>query len=186
MRAWRISILYCDESLTFRYNQQFCGKYLVIMMDSDPKDKGSDTASIDSNVSSTVSIFCSCDRQSCRKFWCGFNSYWRLTTLFFAVAFYLTFGGIIFSAVEGSNEQMRIQQVQKDRINAFNNLTELLMNLTNMTEEEARNATFALVILGEIASRSIPAELNPIWDYSSAFFFSSTVITTIGESENTM
>ena len=159
----------------------FCGKYLVIMTDSDQKNKESDTASIDSNVSSTVSIFCSCDRQSCRKFWCGFNSYWRLTALFFAVAFYLIFGGIIFSAVEGPSEQMRIQQAEEDRINAFNNLTDMLMSLTNLTDEEARNLTATIVVLGDIASSTIPAELNPIWDYSSAFFFSSTVITTIGE-----
>ncbi len=96
------------------------------------------------------------------------------------VVLYLVMGGIIFSAVEGPNERRQIEMVQEERQLAFDNITAKVMAMSNLTLEEAQNVTIAFIALGEVASKSIPAELNPIWDYSSALFFASTVITTIG------
>jgi len=151
------------------------------MSDSEQNDKA-DTTSVDSKISTTVSIFCSCDKKSCRTFWCGtYNSYWRLLSLGMSVVVYLVLGGVIFSLVEGPNERRQVEMVQQERAEAFENLTSIIQDHTNLSEAEARNLTVTILALGEVASRSIPAEVNPIWDYSSAFFFSSTVITTIGE-----
>ena len=132
-------------------------------------------------MSATVSICCSCNQQSCKKYWRSFNSYWLLTVLFLVMDFYLLFGGAIFSTVEGPHEQRQIKQVQEDRTNAMKTLTEMLLNLTNLTDEEVEDATAAIVKLGEIASKKLPAEHRLKWDYWSAFFFASTVITTIGK-----
>lgn len=64
--------------------------------------------------------------------------YWRLLALFLAVALYLVFGGIIFSAVEGPNEQRQIQMVQQARQDAFDNVTEIIMNMSNLTWKRPR------------------------------------------------
>ena len=145
------------------------------------KEGGSDSSSVNSKLSNTVSICCTCNRQSCKKFWCSFNNYWQLALALFAVMFYLVIGGAIFHAVEGPNEQRQIQQVQEDREIAMASMTEMLRNLTNLTADEVQNTTTTFINLGRIASTTIPAEQSLKWDFSSAFFFASTVITTIGE-----
>ena len=69
-------------------------------MSATEKDKELDSSSIHSNVSATVSICCSCSsrRPSCKKFWCGFNNYWRLLIMLLVVVFYLLLGAVIFGA----------------------------------------------------------------------------------------
>ena len=155
----------------------------IISIMSDSEQTGTeDSTSVNSKISTTVTIFCSCNKQSCCAFWCGkFNSYWRLLTLGTLVVMYLAMGALIFSLVEGPNERRQVEMVQQERAQALDELTIKVQDLTNLSQAEARNVTIAIIALGVAASRTIPAEENPIWDYSSAFFFSSTVITTIGK-----
>ena len=152
-------------------------------MSATEKKKELDSSSIHTNVSATVSICCSCSsrRPSCKKIWCGFNNYWRLLIMLLVVVFYLLLGAVIFGAVERPNERREVEQVQGNRREATKSLVEILINISNLTEEEARNITPTIIQLGKIASTTIPAEKHSRWDFWSSFFFVSTVITTIGE-----
>ena len=82
---------------------------------------------------------------------------------------------------ERPNEVMQVQQVQEGRASATENLTDILLRINNLTEEEARNLTPTIIQLGNVASTVLDAEQSPKWDFWSAFFFASTVITTVGE-----
>ena len=86
-----------------------------------------------------------------------------------------------YSAVERPNELKEVEQVQGNRREATKSLMEILINISNLTDEEARNITPMIIQLGKIASTTIPAEKHSRWDFWSSFFFVSTVITTIGE-----
>ena len=134
----------------------------------------------DKDVSTPISCIL-CRRKSCKKCWCSFNHYWRLVVKFFVLFFYLLLGGAIFNAVERPNELREIEEVQKTRIESVNSLVQLLQNHTNLTEAEVKNLTTSIIALGEAASKTLLAEQSPIWDFSSAIFFVSTVVTTIGE-----
>ncbi len=109
-----------------------------------------------------------------------FNRYWLFLALFTAVNLYLLIGGAIFTAIEGPNERLHLLDMQENRVNAIHNVTELLMNISNLTEEELQNVTKSIIHLGGIVSKNRP-EQHLLWDYWSAFFFASTVITTIGK-----
>ena len=150
---------------------------------SEGKEKFNDSSAIDSDMSITVRICCSCshNRQTCKQFWCSFNSYWRLTALSLVVICYLLLGAVLFNVAEKSNEVIQVQQVQEGRASATNNLTDILLRINNLTEEEARNLTPIIIQLGRVASTTLDAEQSPKWDFWSAFFFASTVITTVGE-----
>ena len=148
-------------------------------------DKGShsdDTASANTELGTPVSCIC-CDEASCRRLWHSFNNYWRLLGLLLAVIAYLLIGGAIFNAVERSNELRMIEDARQEMNDSINGFVQLLTNSTNLTEEEAVNLTEQFLQLGAAAATvqsNLDAETNPIWDYSSAVFFASTVITTIG------
>ena len=110
---------------------------------------------------------------------------------FTVVFIYLLVGGFFFNLIERPNEIREIQQAQEEREAAavlfteqVDNFTEMIVNLTNLTEEQARSLTDTIVqgaIFVANTSQLLPAETNPIWDYASAVFFASTVVTTIGE-----
>ena len=100
-------------------------------------------------------------------------------------------GGALFTALEKPNETRSIKEAQVARNSAITDLemqvasfVNLLVNATNLSREEAENLTRTVVSLSQRvseANQTIPAEINPIWDFSSAVFFASTVVTTIGK-----
>lgn len=141
-----------------------------------------DSKSTGTDIDTPISCFW-CDRESCWRLWRSFNRYWKLAVACAAVFLYVLLGGILFSAAERPSELRRIEESEVVREQAISDLFNMLLNSTNVTEEEARNLTVALLALGRTAAeaaRNLSFDANPIWDFSSAIFFSSTVITTIG------
>ena len=149
----------------------------------DKKSSKSDTASINTDVLIPVSCFC-CKKASCKRLCCSYNSYCCLLILFVLVLSYQLVGGALFSAVEKPNEDRSIREAQVTRNNAVADLemevasfVDRMANLTNLMREELENSTRDIVSLAHRVSetnRIIPAEINPIWDYASAVFFTST------------
>lgn len=132
-----------------------------------------------------------CGKEACKTCLCGFNNYWKMLIGFTVVFVYLLLGGLFFNLLERPNEILTIQTAQEEREAAADlfreqadNFTAMIVSMTNLTEEQARSLTDSLV-QGAInvanTSQMLPAETDPIWDYASAVFFASTVITTIGE-----
>lgn len=124
-----------------------------------------------------------CSRAYCTRLFCQMNIYWQTFILFAIVVLYLLIGGAIFLALEQPAEIRRNEELM--RINAayyraLESVSVELANLTNLTVSEARDF---LRIIGEAAinvSSDLPTNN---WDYGSAVFFATTVVTTIG---NTM
>lgn len=140
----------------------------------DPKEQqsGSDTS---------TSISCSLCTRSCKRCWLYSLNHYGVASTFFVLFFYILIGGAIFNAVERPNELRVIEEIELARTDAVSTLVQLLVNFTNITEAEALNLTTSIVALGKTASSTLLSEQNPIWDYSSAVFFVSTVVTTIGK-----
>lgn len=151
--------------------------------ESDTESTHSDKASTYTDVDTPISCLW-CNRRSCRTLWCSFNnSYWKLAGMFLAVLLYTLIGGAVFVAVERPNELQAIQEAREATNQSLAAFVEMLTNSTNLTVEEAQNLTVQFLELGRVAAEateSLAFEQNPIWDFSSALFFASTVITTIG------
>lgn len=146
------------------------------------EDSKADTASTTTDLGTPISCI-ACNKPSCHRLWRTFNNYWQLLALFFVVFFYTLIGGAIFNAVERPNELLNIQESLVARNNAINEFVDFLTNSTNLTTEEAVNVTGLFLKLGAVAAQAdatLAVEDNPIWDFASAVFFCSTVITTIG------
>lgn len=146
------------------------------------EDSKADTASTTTDLGTPISCI-ACNKPSCHRLWRTFNNYWQLLALFFVVFFYTLIGGAIFNAVERPNELLNIQESLVARNNAINEFVDFLTNSTNLTTEEAVNVTGMFLKLGAVAAQAdatLAVEDNPIWDFASAVFFCSTVITTIG------
>lgn len=144
-----------------------------------------DTKSTNTNHDTPISCFW-CNNDSCGRLWHSFNSYWRLAAMGVGIIVYLFIGGAIFTAAERPSELRRIEDSAAAREAAIADFTNLLLNSTNLTEEEAANFTTAFLELGQTAAQAantLAFDANPIWDFSSAVFFCSTVITTIGRCE---
>ena len=121
-------------------------------------------------------INCTCKKDSCFS---TLKGYWKLLIMFFVVFVYLMIGGLIFNATERPNELQTIEDAQNARNQAFVDIVQMLVNSTNLNKEQALNLTTTLIVLAERAGETIPS--NSIWDFSSAVFFATTVITTIGK-----
>ena len=131
-----------------------------------------------------------CDAACCREYCCSWNKYWKALVWLIVVIVYLGFGGLIFVLAESPNEQRMIREAQMERQMAQQALNqsrdtfvERIVNVSNLTYEEAGNLTDSIVALATRlanATQRLPAETNPIWEYGPAVFFASTVITTIG------
>ncbi len=135
-------------------------------------------------------VDCCTSTAACVKCCCGLNNYWKVLIGTTITVFYLLLGGLCFYAVEGPAEQDEMNRMKAERIAAATALneelklfTEFIVNATNLTEGEAMNLTNTLVA---VAKRFADAGVNetvadPVWEYASAVFFASTVVTTIGE-----
>ena len=131
-----------------------------------------------------------CDAACCRQYCCSWNKYWKALVWLVVVIVYLGFGGLIFVLAESPNEQQMIREVQMERQMAQQALNqsrdtfvERIVNVSNLTYDEAENLTDSIVALATRlanATQQLPTETNPIWEYGPAVFFASTVITTIG------
>lgn len=124
-----------------------------------------------------------CSRAYCTRLFCQMNIYWQTLILFAIVVLYLLIGGAIFLALEQPAEIRRNEElmtINATYYRALESVSVQLANLTNLTVSEAENF---LRIIGEAAinvSSDLPTNN---WDYGSAVFFATTVVTTIG---NTM
>ena len=121
-----------------------------------------------------------CSRAYCTRLFCQMNIYWQTLILFAIVFLYLLIGGAIFLALEQPAEIRRNEELT--RINAtyfraLENVTAELANLTNLTVSEA--ADFLRIISEAAINVSSDLPTNN-WDYGSAVFFATTVVTTIG------
>ena len=88
-------------------------------------------------------------------------------------------GAVIFIALERPNELRNIEKRQQSQVKAVDKIIQYLDNNTNMTAAEALNDTEFIRLLEKV---SAALEITPqIWDFSSALFFVSTVVTTIGK-----
>ena len=137
-------------------------------------ESGSDTSSMNTPISCIV-----CKQDSCKRFWCSYNRYCSLVVFGFILFIYLVIGASIFTALERPNELRSIEERQQSQAEAVDNIIQYLVNNTNMTEAEAMNETVLMFSLGVAVCASLPTP--QIWDFSSAFFFVSTVVTTIGK-----
>ena len=137
-------------------------------------DEDSESGSTTTDPDTPVSCFW-WNRKSCRRLWCSYNLYWQLFSAAVAISIYIVAGGLIFSAIESPNEQRRIEESVVARNSALANITRLLLSSTNLTETFLEfGETFA-----EASSNAIFAD-NPLWDVTSAIFFCTISITTIG------
>jgi len=96
---------------------------------------------------------------------------------------YTLFGGLIFNLVERPAEIQSILDSQEIINSSIAEIVDVLVNSSNLTVEEAQNVTQQILALGSRvaeATEGLNLETTPIWDFSSAIFFASTVITTIG------
>ncbi|XP_078671730.1 potassium channel, subfamily K, member 16-like [Branchiostoma floridae x Branchiostoma belcheri] len=88
---------------------------------------------------------------------------------------WLLIGGGVFSALEWQNESAQ-------RVNYEDYRSRLLRNFSCLTEEEVANFITAVVTAtnaGLTLDNSTAADTSN-WDFGNSFFFSSTVVTTIG------
>lgn len=121
-----------------------------------------------------------CSRAYFTRLFCKLNIYNQTLILFALVMTYILIGGAIFLALELPAETKRneaITAANETYIRSFNNIVDQLVNFTNLTEEEAR----ALVrIVAESAINASNNQPTSNWEYGSAIFFATTVVTTIG------
>ncbi|NP_001295560.1 potassium channel subfamily K member 16-like [Amphimedon queenslandica] len=121
-----------------------------------------------------------CSRAYFTRLFCNLNIYNQAFILFALVMTYILVGGAIFLAFELPAETKRneaITAANETYIRAFNNIVDQLVNFTNLTEEEA------MALVRRVAQSAIDASNNQPtnnWEYGSAIFFATTVITTIG------
>lgn len=133
---------------------------------------------------------CCLSKTGCKSCCCSFNNYWEVLIGASIILAYLLVGGVCFYALESPNEQQNIAEVNRQRMLAriaferqYNQTVDFLTNSTNLTNAQAEDlldTMFNLTASFVEASQTIPAEINPIWDYAASVFFASTVITTIG------
>ncbi|XP_071490535.1 potassium channel, subfamily K, member 16-like [Diadema antillarum] len=98
----------------------------------------------------------------------------KLFILTVVLFLYLLLGAVIFHYLEYDNETVNRSGLRLLR-------DQLLANFTCLTEEAISDFVRALSESGDIASLVTNAtSLSSNWDFSSAFFFSGTVVTTIG------
>ena len=150
--------------------------------DDPEKTEKEDTLSVLTDADTPISCLW-CKRDSCRRLWHSYNSYWQVGSGFTFIIFYTLLGGLLFNTVERPNEIRVLEEAQQARNKTIQEFIELMLNSTNLTEAEAVNLTNSLIELGRTAAEASDALLlssNPLWDFSSALFFSTTVITTIG------
>lgn len=151
------------------------------MSSSDSADEESGSTTTDPET--PVSCFW-WNKKSCRRFWCSYsNTYWRLFSAAAFIATYIFVGGFIFSAIERPSELRRIEESEIARNHALASFANILLSSTNLTEQEVLNMTETFVTLGEAiaeASENAVFAENPLWDVSSAIFFCTVSVTTIG------
>ena len=121
------------------------------------------------------------------------ESKWRILVLFLACMCYLFVGAFVFSFIEGTEEETtraslntNIRTFLEDHPSvAFEDLRELLMSLKQAGDRGispdqvlAINSNASGPPSSEWRRIEKPARKN--WDVANAFFFSATVVTTIG------
>ena len=119
---------------------------------------------------------------------------WRLLLVIGAYFLYLFFGATIFSAIEHPIEGQMLQELEQERskflaenkcvqgnyIRYFKTISQILLivggkldsYISSVTKHSRRGVTLA-------------AKHTPNWSFGQSFFFSGTVVTTIGYGQQT-
>lgn len=91
----------------------------------------------------------------------------RTLSLIVCTFTYLLVGAAVFDALESDSEQRQRDTVQM--------LKEKLMTKYNMSDKD-------YIVLEAVVIKSIPHKAGYQWKFAGAFYFATTVITTIGKS----
>jgi len=75
---------------------------------------------------------------------------------------------------------MQLEKIHQEGESARANLTAMVKNWTNLTDVEVQNVVLTVIDLGVKASKEILPPHKLKWNFWSAVFFASTVITTVG------
>ena len=110
-----------------------------------------------------------------RAYWKSFNSCYQSIIVGVVVFVYLLIGGAIFTALEAPEELIRIETIQSTRERLIHNLT-VTFNVTR-SKIEGIFDDFATACDNGLLVRN----RAPIWQFSNAVLFATTVVTTIGE-----
>ena len=121
-----------------------------------------------------------CSRAYFTRLFCKLNIYRQTLILFVIVMTYIIIGGGIFLALEQPAEMKRneaITAANETYLTTFNDIVNRLVNYTNLTEDEAMSL---VRIVAEAAINVSTNQPTSNWEYGSAIFFATTVVTTIG------
>ena len=121
---------------------------------------------------------CECNRV-CLRNACYFH--WKTFVLFLVISVYLLVGGAIFVALEGPNEQRRIEealfnQSRLDEVERY-----VVGNITARGQLNETEAQALVDLISNLSQAAANLDTSRNWEYGPAVFFATTVITTIGE-----
>lgn len=122
-----------------------------------------------------------CNKAYFRRTCLSLNIYWRTLFLFIGVSVYILIGGAIFTAVERPNELKQNQAMEEANHTYYLELIRLVNLLEDNTNLTTEQATRLVETVGMAAVNVSSISVTDNWNYGSAVFFTTTVVTTIGE-----
>ena len=153
--------------------------HLLAEMANELEKTSEDEEVIDKEDEATAT--CECNRVCLRNACCSWNLHWQTLVLFFVISVYLIVGGAIFVALEGPDEQRRIEeaQVNKSRLDEVERY--IIGNITATGELNETEAQALVDLIRNLSQAAANLDTSRNWEYGPAVFFATTVITTIGE-----
>ena len=144
-------------------------------MGSEPTEKDRDPSTDGVNEDSSFEKGRDDFKTRCKRYWKSFNSVYQSILLGGLVVLYLLIGAAIFVALEAPDELQRISRIQATREAIRNNIS-MTYNIT-AKEVEAIIERFSAACQSDL----LVSDTTRIWEFGTAVFFATTVVTTIGE-----
>lgn len=133
---------------------------------------------------------CSCYARRCLRCCCSWNVYWKVVAWFSVIIVYLAIGATIFMAVESPYEHKERREVDRERARAraaIQDITEQLGNITASCGMDVNVSSLVENLTQQAKTLESSKMKDPYWNnYAAAIFFTTTVITTIGEHKYTV